>query len=238
MSEWKLKRFWKDANVQATETGHQILLDGRVVRTPAKSVLEVPTNALAEAIAGEWQAQGDTIDPLTMPMTRAANAAIDKVAVQFDEVADLIAAYGDSDLICYRADHPEGLVAAQSDAWDPLVDWARAEFGISLDTACGVIHRPQSESSLNRLSEEVHRFTPFCLTALHDLVGLSGSLVIGLAATRRWAPAENLWDRSRVDENWQIREWGPDEEEEKVSAARKESFLAADRFFHLASIAT
>jgi len=230
---WKAKRFWKTASAAEAPGGFAVTLDGRPVRTPAKAPLVVPGRALAEAIAQEWEAQGDTVVPATMPLTRAANSAIDKVAPQFAEVAALVAAYGESDLICYRATHPEGLVARQAEAWDPLLDWAARHLDAPLVAVAGVLPEAQPAASVAALAAQVHALSPFALAALHDLVGLSGSLVIGLAAAAGWEPPEALWERSRVDEDWQAAEWGADAEAAAASAARRSAFLDAARFHQL-----
>lgn len=236
MSEWKLKRFWTDAGADEApgEAGFRVLLDGRPVRTPAKALLAVPTRDMALAIAAEWDAQEEKIDPTTMPMTRAANAAIDKVAVQHAEVADMLAAYGDSDLLCYRADGPEALVARQATAWDPALDWAATELGARLEVFAGVIHAPQPPEALARLSARVHGFSPFQLAAFHDLVSLSGSLVLGFAAAADWREAEAIWTMSRIDEDWQEEQWGHDEEAAEAADIKRRAFLDAKRFFDLA----
>jgi len=236
MAEWKAKRFWKSASVAAAGEGFEVLLDGRKVKTPAKSALVLPTRAMAEAVAAEWDAQGADVAPQTMPVTRAANAAIDKVTPQFEEVAELIAAYGDSDLICYRAADPAGLTARQAEAWDPLVAWAGEALGAPLGVHIGVIHAPQPEPSLAALGARVRALTPFELTALHDLVSLSGSLVIGLAVLEGYRDAEALWQVSRIDEAWQTEAWGADEEAESVALRRRQAFLQADRFLRLCTI--
>lgn len=132
MSEWKQKRFWKTVGVEPEGAGFAVALDGRRVKTPAKAPLVVPTQAMAGAIAAEWDAQVEVVDPLSMPNTRSANAAIDKVTIQFAEVADMLAEYGDSDLLCYRAETPEELVARQSENWDAALDWAAEALGARL----------------------------------------------------------------------------------------------------------
>ena len=236
MNDWAPKRFWKSSGVVAAEEGFSVALDGRPVRTPAKAPLVVPTRAMAEAIVAEWDAQEDVIDPRTMPVTRGANAAIDKVAVQHGEVADMLIAYGDSDLLCYRADTPEELVQQQSDAWDPFLDWAAETYGARLLPRTGVMHLPQDAAAVDRLGAEVRKMTAFELAAFHDLVSLSGSLVLGLAAAKGLRPAEDLWEISRVDETWQESQWGVDEEAAALAAIKKESFLAAKRFYDFALI--
>jgi len=236
MSGWKAKRFWKEANVVPDAAGYTVELDGRPVRTPAKAALSLPTRAMAEAVAAEWDAQEDEVRPDTMPVTRAANAAIDKVRVQFDEVAKMIADYGDSDLLCYRAEEPQELVRRQAEAWDPLLEWAERRHGSRLVPVTGVIHAPQEAQALRALARQVEAMDPFRLTALHDLVALSGSLVIGLAAVEDFADMATLWRVSRIDETWQEERWGVDEEARAKAAAKENEFFAAKRFHDLARL--
>lgn len=235
MSEWAAKRFWKTTEVVEEADGFSIALDGRPVRTPAKAHLRVPTQGLAAEVAAEWDAQEDKIDPLTMPFTRSSNAAIDKVTVQHDEVAAMLAAYGDSDLICYRAGHPQELIERQNRGWDPLVDWSTTELKAPLQVYVGLVHEAQPEASIKTLSERVHNLSPFELTAFHDLVSLSGSLIIGFAVIRDYAPADELWEISRIDETWQIDQWGEDEEATNLANSKRDAFLHADRFFRLSA---
>jgi len=234
MSEWKAKRFWTEARVVEADHGYSVELDGRSVKTPAKRKLVVPTRAMAQAIAEEWEAQEGEIDPGQMPVTRSANAAIDKVALQHAEVAQMLADYADSDLLCYRADSPAELVERQAEAWDPLLDWAEREFGTRLIPVSGVMHQPQSPKALARLSRQAQGMDDFTLTAFHDLVGLSGSFVIGLAAMHNLRDAKALWQLSRVDEQWQEDLWGPDEAAAAVAARKENEFLHAKRFLNLA----
>lgn len=233
MSAWKAKRFWKAATVVPVADGFTVHLDDRPVKTPAKAPLIVPTHAMAAAIAAEWDAQEGQIDPLGMPVTRSANAAIDKVAVQHAEVAQMIADYGDSDLLCYRAPGPVELVARQAEMWDPLLDWAEAELGVRLSTASGVIHVPQDPAVLAQLAARVHAMDNFTLAAFHDLVSLSGSLILGFAALMDHRPAEEIWHLSRLDEDWQIEQWGVDEEAEAMAETKRSAFLHAKFFVDL-----
>lgn len=233
MSEWKAKRFWKEAGVVEEEDGFGVRLDGRVVRTPAKAALIVPTRALAQAIAAEWDAQEGKIDPNTMPFTRSANAAIDKVARQQAEVVEMLAAYGDSDLICYRATSPVELVKKQAEAWDPLVDWAESVLSAKLLLVEGVVHVPQDAQAIARLKAHVEALDTWALTAFHDLVSISGSLVIGFAALNDFYPIDVLWSLSRIDETWQAEQWGSDEEAEEMAARKQYDFLHAKRFYDL-----
>lgn len=238
MSGWKAKRFWKEVSVVEADGGFQVLLDARPVRTPAKTLLALPTRALAEAVATEWRAVVGVIDPRTMPVTRGANAALDKVATQFEEVAGLIAAYGGSDLLCYRAEEPEELTAAQAEAWDPMLAWATREHGAPLHPTRGISPVPQPDESLRNLSRPVFDCTPFQLAALHDLVSLTGSLVLGLAATAPEFEPEALWNLSRFDEDWQARLWGQDEEASAIAEKKREDFLRACHFWKLSTLKT
>jgi chaperone required for assembly of F1-ATPase len=236
MTEWKARRFWKAVETAQEGGGFSVRLDGRPVRTPAKAALILPTRRMAEMVAAEWAAQGEFIDPEVMPATRAANAAIDKVALQKAEVVEMLAAYGDSDLLCYRADSPAELVERQALAWDPLLDWLAATYGVRLAPRTGVMPVPQDPDALRRLQQEVAALSAFELAAFHDLVSLSGSLVIGLAAARDVQPAPALWDVSRIDESWQAEQWGADDEAEQVAEVKRQSFMMAKEFFDASRI--
>ncbi|MDT8326064.1 MAG: ATP12 family protein [Roseovarius sp.] len=231
MSAWKAKRFWKAAAVTEAPGGFAVQLDARPVRTPAKAPLVVPTMALAQEIAREWDAVDDKIDPSKMPYTRSANAAIDKVAHQHAEVARMIADYGDADLVCYRAETPAELTERQAEAWDPLLDWAESVLKVKLLPVVGVVHSPQEPVALAHLHHRVEVLDSWALTAFHDLVSLSGSLVIGFAALHDLHPAETLWRLSRVDETWQQEQWGSDEEALFMASRKESDFLHAKRFY-------
>lgn len=235
MSEWKAKRFWTAVQVTEAAEGFGIQLDARPVRTPAKRELLLPTRRFAEAVAGEWEAQEDRIDPQAMPFTRTANAALDKVATQHAEVADMLADYGDSDLLCYRADQPAELVARQSEAWDPMLDWAEEALRARLEVRAGVMHIPQEAGALAQLRGRVHALSAFQLAAFHDLVSLSGSLILGFAATQDVARIDALWDISRLDEIWQAEQWGADEEAEAAAAIKQAAFRHAKTVFDMSS---
>lgn len=230
---WTAKRFWQAADAGACDGGFTVRLDGRGVKTPAKTPLVVPTLAMAQAIAAEWDAQTGKVRPETMPCTRSANSALDKVTPQFDEVAGLLAAYGASDLLCYRATHPAGLAARQAAAWDPMLEWAAQALNAPLMATAGVVHVTQPPASIARLAVRVRTFTPFQLAALHDLVAISGSLVLALALTEGVADAQTIWDLSRIDEIWQAEHWGTDDEAAESEAVRHAGLLHAGRFFEL-----
>lgn len=233
MSGWAKKRFWKETTVAEDEGGFGVRLDGRAVKTPAKAALIVPTPAMAEAIAAEWEAQEGEIDPTTMPTTRGANAAIDKVRIQHGEVADMLSEYGNSDLLCYRATDPQELVARQKAAWDPLLEWAAADLKAPLQPVSGIMHSAQDAGSLAQLRKQVHAMSEFELAAFHDLVSLSGSLVVGFAAVHKWDAIERLWEVSRIDETWQEEQWGVDEEAKAQAEIKRDAFFHANRFFEM-----
>ncbi|MCV6596496.1 MAG: ATPase [Mangrovicoccus sp.] len=227
MSEWIPRRFWTKAEVTTAPEGYGIALDGRALRTPAKAQMILPSRPLAEAVAAEWRAQEEKIDPLSMPFTRTVNSAIDNVAKNHSQIAEMIAAYGESDLLCYRAESPAELVARQAAAWDPLLDWAAGEFGAPLEIGAGLIHVAQPESSLKILAQKVHDLDAFRMAAFHDLVALSGSLIIGFAVLDKFLPADTLWERSRLDEIWQQEHWGEDEDAAHIIARKREEFFHA-----------
>jgi len=225
--------FWTDATVERADRGFTVRLDGHPIKTPAKADFVMPTRALAAAAAVEWQAQETHVDPKTMPVTRAVNAAIDKVAVQRDEIVAMLAAYGDADLLCYRADSPAGLVARQAAAWDPLLAWAETRLGARLAPVTGVMHQSQAPEALARLKQPLDVLTAFELTAVHDLISLTGSLVIGLAASTGQGALQSLWDASRIDETWQAEHWGEDQEAAEEADLKRAAFFQAAKFLAL-----
>ncbi len=233
MSQWAAKRFWTTTSVVPEGAGFAIRLDARAVKTPAKQPLIVPTESMATAIADEWQAQIGRVNPESMPVTRSANSAIDKVGPQFDAVVNLTAAYGASDLLCYRAAGPVELVAQQAQAWDPLLAWAKATYGVDLQVTIGVMPITQPPSATTRLFAEVARLTPFQLTAFHDIVALTGSLVLALAVTLGHLSIDQAWNMSRIDEDWQISLWGADEDATALAAFRNAALQHAGRFYAL-----
>jgi len=233
MTAWKAKRFWTTAAPKELVGGWGIELDGRPVKTPAKAMLMVPTLAMAEVIAREWDAQEGEVRPQTMPFTRTANAAIDKVATQHAEVADMLADYGDSDHLCYRATGPEELIARQATVWDPLLDWARSALDVEMQVRSGVIHAPQDPATVANLRARVHSLDSFQLAAFHDLVSISGSLIIGFAVLEGHLDAETGWAASRLDEEWQIEQWGRDEEADALAETKRVAFVHAERVLAL-----
>jgi chaperone required for assembly of F1-ATPase len=227
------RRFWQAAAVRPETAGFGVILDGQPLRTPAGAPLVVPTAAFAAAIAAEWDDLETEILPDRLPFTRAANSAIDQITRQRDAVIDAIAAYGQTDLLCYRADGPGGLIDRQAAAWDPWLDWSAGILDAPLVATAGVMHMPQPETSLAALREAVAAEDSFGLTALHELVSLSGSLVLGLAVARGALDANDAWTLSRIDEAWQAEQWGLDDEAEAAAEIRRGAFLRARDMFDL-----
>jgi chaperone required for assembly of F1-ATPase len=231
MSEHRLpKRFYKIAAIEQTEASWTVLLDGRPVRTPAKAAFAVPAKDLATAIAGEWDAQGERVDPATMPLARLANTAIDRVAGREGAVADEIAAYAASDLLCYRAGEPEGLVEAQRRQWDPVLEWTQDVLGARFQLAEGIIHAAQPEDSLKAVRRELDAFDAFALAALHTITTLTGSVLLALAHARGRLGVEETWAAAHVDEDWQISKWGEDAEAKARRTVRRAEMEAAALF--------
>ncbi len=234
MSEWAMKRFWKAATFEQTDGGFDVRLDGRSVKTPAKRALILPTESMACQVALEWDAQEETVDPTAMPWTRSANAAIDKVSTQRLEVMGHLASYAETDLLCYRAEGPESLVERQNLAWNPLLDWTAEKYGARLTLASGVMPVSQSQANLERLAATMRGMSAFQLTGFYDLVTLTGSFLLALAATEGKESPEALWAHSRLDELWQIEQWGEDEEATEHAELKKTAFFHAISFYKAA----
>jgi chaperone required for assembly of F1-ATPase len=224
-----MKRFWKTVTI----VDGAIELDGRPVRTPARAALTLPTPQLAEAVAEEWRSVGEELDPRAMPLTGLANAAIDQIAPNPAPFAADLARYGESDLLCYRAELPEPLVARQAAQWDPLLDWARTRYDVHFETTAGIMHRPQPAATIARLQEVVAALDPFQLAALSPLVTISGSLVAALALLEGAADRETVWRAAQLDEDWQAEQWGEDELATRAREVRRADFDAAVRFLRL-----
>ncbi len=227
------KRFYKSVTVAPREKGFAVLLDGKGIKTPAKKDLVLPTRALADAIAAEWSAQTERIDPDTMPLTRIANTAIDAVAGHMREVAADIVAFAGSDHLCYRASGPEGLVARQKALWNPVLDWARNALGADFQLAEGVVHVAQPKETLARIEHALEGLDPYRLACLHVMTTLTGSALIALARARERLSLEEAWAAAHVDEDWQIEQWGRDAEADARRMKRFAEFEAASRMLSL-----
>ncbi|MCJ2131838.1 ATP12 family chaperone protein [Methylobacterium sp. E-045] len=229
------KRFYAEADLAEDEGGFRLILDGRSANTPARKPLRLPTRALAEAVAAEWAAQVDVIDPSTMPLTRLANTAIDGVAPRREAVIDDLSAYAGTDLVAYRAADPERLVADQARAWDPIIDWAYETYNARLILSEGVMHVTQPETSVTALRGAVEAVEgPFRLAALHTMTTLTGSLLIALATLQGRLTSQDAWAAAHVDESYQASVWGSDAEAEARHALRKAEFVSAAKLAKLA----
>lgn len=230
-SEERLKRFWKTAGVERVEGGWRVVLDGRAPKTPAHAPFILPTQAAARLVADEWEGQGEFIEPGTMPATRLAATAIDRVSQTREPVADEIAAYAGSDALCYVAEHPSGLVAEQARAWGPWRDWAASELGVALEVTAGIVHKTQDPAAIVRVRDLALEADDFALTALATAVPLLGSAVLGLALMRGALSGEDAFELSRLDEAYQERQWGVDAEAAERTATRRAEAALIDRWF-------
>ncbi len=229
-----MKRFYKEAAIIEGEVGFGIHLDGRPVHTPARAPLALPNGKLAEVIASEWREQGDSIDPRSMPFTGLANGAIDQIAAHCESFAAGIARYGESDLLCYRAEGPSELIAREATAWDPLLEWARRRYDVTFRVTQGIIPVEQPTETLERLGVAVGMLDAFTLAGLSTLVTLSGSLVCGLAIVDGGHDADVVWSASEIDEAWEVEQWGEDADAAARSAQRRAEFGIARAFCDLA----
>lgn len=228
-----MRRFWKNVTLEQGTFGYGIRLDGRVLKTPMRNDLYLPTKALADAVVAEWDGVGEVIDPAHMPMTGFANAAIDHVAADRTTFADAIAAYGESDAFCYRADADEPFAPKQAEIWGPWLDWAQARYDVSFRIVHGVLHQPQPEATLEKLRAAVRARGTFELAAMAKLAHLAGSLVAVLAIVEHAGAPEELWEAVCLEELWQEQNWGSDHWAQKNRADREAEFLSAARFMDL-----
>lgn len=231
-----MKRFWKDVAVVKGADGHAITLDGRPVRTPGRLPLAMPHAALAEAIADEWRAVTEKIDPRAMPLTGLANVAIERIAADPLPFIANLAAYAESDLLCYRAEAPEALVARQAAAWDPLIDWAQRRYDIHVEVVSGIIHRAQPAQTLSRLADALAARSAYALAGLSPIVTITSSLIAALALIEGAADADTVWRAAQVDEDWQVEKWGDDDLAIATRAAHRADFDAGVRFLGLLAI--
>lgn len=222
------KRFYKDAGVEAQEGGHSVRLDGKQALTPGRRPVILPTGAAASLVAGEFAAQVETIDPMTMPATRLVNTAIDGVADDPQAVLEDVLRYASSDLLCYRADTPQELIDRQAKAWDPVLDWAQSALGARFILAEGVMPVEQPRESIAILGAYLaQRRDPFRIAALHVLTSLMGSALLALALEAGDLDAESAWSAAHIDEDWNIDQWGEDAEAAAKRALRRSEMMAA-----------
>lgn len=234
----QMRRFWKEVSLDPSTFGHAVRLDGRPVKTPTRNELALPTRKLANAVVAEWEAVEKTVDPMRMPMTGFANAAIDHIGADRDGFVTAIAAYGETDLLCYRAAADEPLGARQAAVWDPWLDWARARYDVSFVIVEGIMHQPQPAATLETLRAAVAARGTFELAAMAKLAHLSGSLVVTLAIVERAGDADALWTAACLDEIWQEELWGTDHWAQKNRSDREAEFMQAFRFLELLRTST
>jgi chaperone required for assembly of F1-ATPase len=220
------KRFYAHAGVVETADGFAVTLDDKPIRTPSGRQVVVPTRGIADAIAAEWEAQADTIDPLTMPMTRFANSVIDAVVDRVEAVTDDVAKYFGSDLLFYRAGHPDALVAREASHWDPVLFWAADTLGAHFILAEGIVHIRQPDSAVAAARAALPK-DPWSIAALHVVTTLTGSALLALALLRGVLDSDQVWAAAHVDEDWNMEKWGVDEEVAARRAARLVDFRAA-----------
>jgi chaperone required for assembly of F1-ATPase len=220
------KRFYASAGVGEGKSGFSVTLDGKPIKTPSGREVIVPSRSIAEAIAAEWNAQTEAIDPLTMPLTRLANSVIVGVVDKVDAVADDVAKYLGSDLLFYRAGHPEALVAREAKHWDPILFWAADTLGAHFILAEGVVHVRQPDSAVAAARAALPS-DPWSIAALHVVTTVTGSALLALALFHGVIDQDQAWAAAHVDEDWNIEKWGVDEEVAARRAARLVDFRAA-----------
>lgn len=233
-----MRRFWKEVSLEQSTFGYAVRLDGRPVKTPTRNELALPTKRLADAVVAEWESVEKTVDPMRMPMTGFANAAIDRVGVDRDDFAAAIAAYGETDLFCYRAAEGEALAERQAEIWDPWMNWARDRYDVSFVIIEGIMHQPQPELTLGKLRAAVAARGTFELAAMAKLAHLSGSLIATLAVVEHAGSAQEIWNATCLDELWQEELWGADHWAQKNRCDREGEFLQAVRFLDLLGTST
>jgi len=235
MSEWKIKRTWEIVAVQRSEVGFLVTLDDQPIITPAKNTLLLPSSSLANRVANEWKEQNNEIIPAEMPFTRLSNSAIDKVSSQFKEVADILSEFGETDLFYYRASSPAELVEKQKIAWDPFLDWVNTSMNVRINVSSGVMFIDQDDDEMVKLKAPIYNMTPFQLAGFHEIVTISGSLIGAYAFVEKAFTADQVWSASRIDEEWQIEQWGSDEEATATSGKKYNDFKIGCEFFQLSS---
>ena len=228
-----MKRFWKEVATSSGKNAFGITLDGKPIKTPAGAELLVPNANLAEAIAKEWNEQGENVEPYSMPMFQFSLTALDRVAPQRHVIIDEIASYGASDLLCYREAQDRNLKQHQQKVWQPYLAWFEEQFEVSLSVTEGVMPISQSPQAIKRMGEIVAKYDNFALAGLHSLTTLTGSLVLGMAVAKEYVSAEKVTAAAFLDMLWQQEKWGADEEAEQLLLARIESLLEAERYLAL-----
>lgn len=228
-----IKRFYKQAACAQTEDGFAIQLDGKGIKTPLGKKLAVPSRALADAIAAEWQEQGETIRPDSMAMTQLASTALDRVGPERATITKQMLNFAGTDLLCYRADAPSDLVERQARQWQPILDWAAKDLGAPLTATCGVIAIAQPDKAIAALEAKLESYDVWVLTAAQAMTAAMGSLILALAITEGRLSADAAFGLSQLDETYQIEHWGEDAEAAERRTLLERDILSAARFFQL-----
>jgi chaperone required for assembly of F1-ATPase len=227
------RKVYASVAVEQRGKGFGILLDAKPLRTPARAEMILPNERLAQAVAEEWRTQGETLQPGTMPFTRLANTALDRIAPRRGDALAQIMRFAESDLVCYRAEHPADLVSRQARAWDPLIAWARDSYGAALKTGTGIAHVPQEQKTLDALKRAIAKHDDFALAALHVAATTTGSAVIALAFLDGRLDAEGAFAAAHLDNAYQAERWGTDAEAQSHAARVAGELIAAERFLVL-----
>jgi len=228
-----MKRFYKTVSVEAVPGGFEVRLDNRPIRSPAKAPLVFAGEPLAQGVAAEWEAQADEINPHAMPLMQLASTAVDLIGKGREAIVDGVVAYAETDLLCYRAEHPRNLVERQAQAWQPLLDWATLRFDAPLHVNAGLMPKPQPPEALRALRRAVEAYDDWTLSALQTATGACGSLVVALALIEGRIDAEEAFDVSQLDETFQIEAWGEDPETTKRRTNLRADIVACRRFVDL-----
>ncbi|MCP5081750.1 MAG: ATPase [Alphaproteobacteria bacterium] len=227
------KRFYKSVSLQDQSGGFGLALDERPVKTPLKKALRMPSRRLGEAVVREWERQEEHIDPGSMMLTKLCNTALDRVGDDRSRIIDEIVDYANADLLCYRAEGPAKLVARQCKHWDPVLKWAAEDLGARFSMTTGITHQSQSDACLTAFRRFVEDLNDFAMAGYHNAMTITGSAVLAAAAQRQHLPAEEVWSLAHVDEDWQIEQWGPDEEEAERRSGRRAEFQGIIEFLML-----
>lgn len=228
-----MKRVYQSVSVEPVEGGFEIRLDGRPVRTPERSRLLVPNRALADAIRAEWEAQAVEVRPATMPLTQLASTALDRTGPQRAAIVDGVLAFAGTDLLCYRADRPAGLVARQAEIWQPLLDWLALRHDALLHVATAIIAVEQPPEALTALRNAVASLDAWQLAGLQNAVAAAGSLVVALALLEGEVDAAGAFAAAELDATFQIEQWGEDAEAARRRQALRDDLAATERFLRL-----
>lgn len=233
MAQRRIRKFYRDASVGEDDGRFAVLLDGKPVKTPSGSPLLLPSRALAEAVAEEWRTQAETVDPATMPLTRLANTALERVPLDRAPVAEQTLALGKSDLLCYRAEAPDALAARQAESWNPLLDWLAEHCGARLAVVQGVTFTDQPAEALMALEQAVWKKNDFALTGLSAAATILGSLVLALALAEGRLDAGEAFRLATLDEAFQAEQWGMDVAAKARLDGLEAELAAVERFLRL-----